>query len=192
VGSGGQVALAGVMAETIKAAIAVLGSMASTTSSSSLAWAGSLTPRVPARSDGSCHGALLRHASRLTIEYLAAIGRHVGWVWTSPAAAIHSRFVASEHAELNPIFHRILRVAQKVRSTFSVSARLRSIPTSSPSERRGGHPLHPVDDRTDSVAAGRYSVRVAVKTSSFNDGASEARRSVHTGWTTPPIAAIPS
>jgi hypothetical protein len=68
------VALAGVMAETIKAAIAVLGSMASTTSSSSLAWAGSLTPRVPARSDGSCHGALLRHASRLTIEYLGASG----------------------------------------------------------------------------------------------------------------------
>lgn len=42
------------------------------------------------------------------------------------------------------------------------------------------------------LAHGRYGVMVAVKTSSFNDGANEARRSVHTGWTTPPIAAIPS
>jgi hypothetical protein len=166
--------------------------MASTTSSSSLAWAGSLYTEGPGKKR-------LFMSWRAASTCLSTNNRVPGrnraprrLVWTSPAAAIHSRFVASEHAELNPIFHRILRVAQKVRSTFSVFARLRSIPTSSPSERRGGHPLHPVDDRTDSVAAGRYGVRVAVKTSSFNDGASEARRSVHTGWTTPPIAAIPS
>ncbi len=66
--------------------------------------------------------------------------------------------------------------------------------TPEPRTSRSLQPAAGIDSGDGGVllADGRYGVMVAVKTSSFNDGASEARRSVHTGWTTPPIAAIPS
>lgn len=50
---------------------------------------------------------------------MGAIGHHVGWVWTSPAAPIRSRFLpeatsgeGSENAELEHVFDRVLRVAK--------------------------------------------------------------------------------
>ena len=97
-----RVALAGVMAETIKAAIAVLGSMGFYDIVLEPGLGGLYYTEGPGKkSTVHVMGALLRHASRLTIEYLGAIRHHVGWVWTSPAAAIRSRFVGSEPAELN-------------------------------------------------------------------------------------------